>query len=128
MNSAALRLQEAIAATLTGIGLTVMDAPALPNSTPPYVTFDTGTSGPWETLDRDGEEVTITLSVWSRYRGKSEALGIMGQIRTALHNQTLDVQDFTLVQLRQEFAEVFPDPDGVTQHGVARFKALLQAN
>ena len=42
----------------------------------------------------------------------------------AIDKATLTVTDHTLVQLRFEFSDTMPDPDGLTRHGVQRFKVM----
>ena len=40
---------------------------------------------------------------------------------------SLSVSGHELVLIRQEFGATFLDPDGLTRHGVQRFRALTQA-
>ena len=38
---------------------------------------------------------------------------------------SLNVSGFNLINLRFEFSDVLRDPDGVTRHGVMRFRAII---
>ena len=45
----------------------------------------------------------------------------------ALDRQALSLTGHNLVLLRFEFSQAMLDPDGLTRHGVQRFRALTQA-
>lgn len=91
----------------------------------PYVVIGEDVTTPGPLIDIDSEEIDATIHVWSRYAGKMEAKQLMGAIKAALHDQPLAVDGQTLVMLRFAFETLFLDPDGVTRHGVLRFRALL---
>lgn len=128
--SAALAYQKAVYATIdAAIMPPVYDAPAPIGSAPPYVTIDSVTSEPWDTLDRDGETVTATLSIWTgaETRGKAAALELMGAMRAALHEQPITVAGYAVIITRVDFQDIFLDEDGVSQHGVMRVRSNLRA-
>ena len=50
----------------------------------------------------------------------------MARVYTLLHEQTLPIAGFTNVLTRFEFSDTFRDPDGLTQHGVQRYRMLVQ--
>jgi hypothetical protein len=130
MASATLALQKAIYAALdSALSVPITDAPASPDLATPYVTIDSATSIPWDTLTTDGEEVTVTLSAWTggESRGKEAVLGLLGDMRDALHEEPITVTGYAPIIVRVDFQDVFVDPDGVTQHGVLRVKANLRA-
>lgn len=129
-------LQQAVLTALTGdaalqalIGnpARVYDA-VPPDPTYPYVVIGEGNAADWDTKDSDGMDQVMTIHAWSRYRGLKEAKQIMGAVLDALDQQALAVTGHTLVQLRFEFSDVLMDPDGLTRHGVQRFRALTEAN
>ena len=49
----------------------------------------------------------------------------MDRIHTLLHNGSVSVSGFNLIRLQFEFSDVMRDPDGVTRHGVMRFRAII---
>lgn len=73
----------------------------------------------------DGQEYTLTIHVWSRYRGLKETKLIMERVYEILHNQALVVSGAALVNLRQEFTSTLMDADGLTRHGIMRFRAAV---
>jgi len=88
----------------------------------PYVVIGDDTAIPFDTDDKDGQESTITLHIWSRYRGRSETKRIIDAIYNVLHDQSLSISGQTWVYCFFEFSEVFEDNDGLTQHGVVRYR------
>lgn len=108
----------------------VPDAPSnqeLPDSYFPYVVVGEDTHAEWDTDDSTGAESTITLHVWSRYKGKKQAKDVQALIYEALHRYDLDVEGFHLVTIEFEYSDVFLDADGKTRHGVCRYRALVEA-
>ena len=76
----------------------------------------------------DGVEHTITLHVWSQYRGRREIKEIMQSVYEKLHNTAITVSGASLVNIRQEFSNTLAEQDGITRHGVMRFRAVLFDN
>lgn len=97
-----------------------------PNASFPYVVIGEDTHVPFDTDDSLGSESTITIHVWSRYRGKKEAKQIQGEVYDALTRQELTVEDHDLVTIEFEYSDVVLDPDGQTRHGVQRFRAVVE--
>ena len=93
----------------------------------PYVVVGEATSGPFDTKTEDGLDQTLTIHTWSRYRGLKETKEIMAAVADALDDQALAVSGHDLVLLRLTFGATVLDPDGLTRHGVQRFRAVTQA-
>src|SRR5690606_12670206 len=91
----------------------------------PYVVIGEDTHIPWATDDSVGAETTVTLHVWSRYKGKKEAKDIQALIYQALNRYELSVDGYELVTLEFEYSDVILDADGLTRHGVSRFRSLV---
>jgi hypothetical protein len=91
----------------------------------PFITLGEENSLDYSTKDLDGTDVTINLHIWSRYKGSKETKEIMDKIHDLLHNSNLSVSGFNLINLRFEFSDILRDPDGVTRHGVMRFRAII---
>ena len=73
----------------------------------------------YSTLNGDSN-LTSTLDT-----GAKETKNIMDRIHDLLHDSSLSVTGFNLVNLRFEFSDILRDPDGVTRHGVMRFRAII---
>ena len=84
---------------------------------------DTATD--YSTKDVTGTETVINLHVWSRYRGSKETKQVMDRVHTLLHDSNLTVTGHNLINMRFEFGDVIRDPDGITRHGVMRFRAIM---
>lgn len=92
----------------------------------PFVSLGEGLLGEWDTDDTFGGDGEVVLHVWSRERGRREVKTLQGYIYAALHRYNLAVEGYTLVALDWVSSESFMDPDGVTRHGVSRFRVLLE--
>lgn len=88
----------------------------------PYVTLGEDTAADWSTKLTPGQEVTHTLHVWSRAAGFKECKQIGDQVIQSLTGAALAVAGFRVEVVRLEMNEVLRDPDGVTRHGVIRFR------
>lgn len=132
MTHPALALQKAVFAALVadaGVGAAIGDRifDAAPRSAVfPYATFGDARVGDWSTGTEDGAEHRLVLHVWSREPGKAVCWAILEAIRSALHDAALDLDGHALVNLRFEAADVGQDRDGITWHGVARFRAVTE--
>lgn len=77
------------------------------------------------TKDIDFNNFTLTIHVFSRNRGRKEAKNIMARIYELLHTQSLSVTGATHVNTRFEFSDIVREEDGLTYHGVQRFRTIL---
>lgn len=98
------------------------------NQAQPYVLVGDDLHLPWDTDDSVGAESVLTLHIWSVQRGSKEVKTIQGQIYEALHRHELIVDGFSTITLEFESAEILEDPDGVSTHGVSKFRTLLEAD
>lgn len=125
-------LQKAIfstmdAATITGEGgVSVSVYDDVPEGRSyPYIVIGEETSRNISAKDRDAHEHTLTIHVWSQYRGRKEIKQIMEQIYTALHDSAITVSGASLVNIKQEFEQTLLEGDGITRHGIIRFRAVV---
>ena len=128
-------LQKAIYAKLndaTISGASVSDVPVyddVPEGTAaPYINIGEETAINNGTKTVDAVEHTLTIHVWSEYRGRYEIKHIMEQVYQNLHNTAITVSGASLVNIRQEFATTLEEADGITRHGVMRFRAIVFDN
>ena len=131
MSTGSFALQSTIYSALSGdstltdtLGASVFDD--VPESTSfPYVSLGEDTLNDYDTKDVSGSTQTLTLHIWSEYKGTKEAKQIMDRLHDLLHDSSLSVSGHNLVNLRFEFGDIMRDPDGKTRHGVMRFRAVL---
>ena len=108
----------------TTLGAKVFDD--IPEETPyPYVQLGEDVAIDYSTKDQTGSEVSVNVDVWSRYRGSLEAKNIMDRVHTLLHDSSLSVAGSNFINMRFEFSDIIRDPDGITRHGVMRFRAIM---
>lgn len=123
--SFAAAIQEAVFDCLSNAGLTVYDN--VPEDAAfPYVVIGEDTHAPFDTDDSLGAESTVTIHVWSRYRGKKEAKELQATIYNALTRAELSIDSHDLITIEFEYSDVLLDPDGITRHGVQRFRCLTE--
>ena len=91
----------------------------------PYVQIGEETSIDAGLKDKEAQEYTLTIHIWSRYRGNKETKEIAERIYTLLHNGAISVTGASLANFRNEFFTVLIDDDGLTRHGVMRFRAIV---
>ena len=113
------------AALMAAVSNKVFDY-VLEDSTFPWIQIGDDTFKDWNTMDFYGKEATITIHTWSRKQGRMECKTIQGHIQRVLNGAYLPLESAVLVLLQQEFETSMIDPDGVTLHGIQRFRALIQ--
>ena len=95
------------------------------NTVFPYVKVGEETSIDNGTKTLQGNEHTLVIHTFSRYRGSKEVKEIMSRIYALLHESSLSVSGASLVNLRFEFSDVIKENDGFTSHGLQRFRAVV---
>ncbi len=98
------------------------------NTAFPYVKVGEETSIDNGTKTLQGNEHTLVIHTFSRYRGSKEVKEIMSRIYALLHESSLSVTGASLVNLRFEFSDVIKENDGFTSHGLQRFRAVVYDN
>lgn len=110
--------------TLLG-GAAIYDR-APPDAAFPYLTFSAATGLDWSTQTQMGTEHSLVIDVWSRNRGRGEALDIASAVTAAIAAATLSLSGFTLVNLNHEATDVALDEDGETFHAALRYRAVTE--
>lgn len=72
-----------------------------------------------------GQSITVNVHVFSEYRGKLEVKNILSAIYDALHDSDMIVDEANLINFRFEFSDIVVESDGITRHGVMRFRAIV---
>jgi hypothetical protein len=71
-----------------------------------------------------GENVAVEVHAWSRE--ETECLRLSDATKAALHRTSADLGTWALVDLWFVNGTNVGDPDGITEHRVARFEALVE--
>ena len=90
----------------------------------PFISLGEETAIDYSTNNLVGAETTINIHVWSRYKGSKQTKQILDKIHDLLHDVSLTVSGVNLINLRFEYSDIMRDPDGITRHGVMRFRAI----
>lgn len=92
----------------------------------PYVVlFEVG----MDNDDNDAElgfDGTLNIHSWSDQRNIETIGSIQKAIYDALHHAELTMNDYSLVDIHQEFSTILRDPDGITMHGVQRYRIMIE--
>ena len=91
----------------------------------PYIEIGDETTIDGGVKDKDGQEFTQTIHIWSRYRGSKEVKEIAERIYTLLHNVGISVSGASFANSRNEFFTILLDDDGLTRHGIMRFRVVV---
>lgn len=129
--SALLSIQQAIYQILTADTTLMTKITGVFDQAPqdqafPYVTIGEATSSPFRTMSRFGEEITITLHIWSQYHGFKESNEILAELNRLLADQDLTVTGYDVVSCMYDFSETLRDPDGITRHVPVRYRIIVQ--
>jgi len=91
----------------------------------PFISIGEARSTDYDTKTEDGGEITVELHFWSQYKGSKEVKQMMDRVHSLLHNSNLSVSGFNLINLRFDYSDILRDPDGITRHGVMRYRAII---
>ena len=91
----------------------------------PFVQIGDDSTMDYSTKDVSGSETTLNLHVWSQNHGSKQAKDIMDRVHTLLHDTNLTVTGFNFINNRMEFSDIIRDPDGITRHGIMRFRTIV---
>lgn len=124
-------LQAAIYSKLTGdttlMGLVtnrVYDD--VPESTAfPFVEFGDTSDDADNTFSKNGRRATVSVDVWSRYRGNKEALSILDRIGLVLERVALTVTGYVHIATSQGRVGVTRQGDGITRRGTITFSVWV---
>jgi len=123
-------IYDTLSASAVGIGsesVSVFDE--VPDGTAyPYIVIGEETTANNGTKDVDAVDYTLTIHVWSQYRGRREIKEIMQSVYDLLHDSAITVAGASLANIRQEFSNTLMENDGITRHAIMRFRAVVFDN
>lgn len=131
MPSSSLSLQKAIVAKLRADGGVAAIVGTKVYDTPEANTFPRITLGEDQILFTRaecylGEDVNLTVHAWSREPGFPQIKRLAGAIQAALHDATLTLDGYRLVDLSVDDVRFMRESDGLTSHAVLSFTALTE--
>jgi hypothetical protein len=92
----------------------------------PCIRFRWEQAGQWDHKDADGFDGSITVDIWTDHRGDKQAQTIADRVEVLLHNQPLSAMTSgQSLLLQHDLIDTFVEPDGLTHHTVARFRAIV---
>tara|TARA_E500000331_G_C17063039_1_gene629094 strand:+ start:295 stop:696 length:402 start_codon:yes stop_codon:yes gene_type:complete len=91
----------------------------------PYVKIGEQTMVDNGTKNKQGTDFTIEVHTFSRYRGSVEIKNIMSVVYDILHESSLSVSGADLINMRFEFSDIIKENDGLTTHGLQRFRVFV---
>jgi len=107
-------------------GLTGIISESLSNTDPfPKIWLEDGGADDWSNKDDNGLEAFVNLHVGSQKEGTKEIRGLMDKCHSALHNVDLVLANGQSVLCQFVRHDVVIDSDGITRHGIMRFKLLV---
>lgn len=92
----------------------------------PFVSIDAQEVVEADFLASNKSEHFVYLTVWSRYRGQKEVLGILSAIRDALHRTRFTLETGSLVSSTVIRSRTSLDADGVSYMGRATVKIITE--
>ncbi|SFV33176.1 Protein of unknown function [Devosia crocina] len=104
----------------------------VPDVSSPYISFGPVIVDTEDADCIDGLSITFQIDVWSW--GSGEAYGsvqtrkIVGEVRKALHRANLPMSSNALVSIEAGITRILRESDGVTNHGVIQFTALVETH
>ena len=122
MNEIQRALYQALTAALAPVP--IVDR-AGPNQSFPYITIGELYGNETDTLGEQSQDFEFTAHVWSRQKGMAECQALMEKVKDALDRKRFPAATFQWVSTIWEFAQTLRDPDGITSHGVVRFRVLV---
>ena len=135
MTHAALALQAAMYSRLTtsrdltallGGDFVFDDVPA--TQPPPYVIFAEAVHYDWGSGTEEGMEHAVSLNIWSKQKGRKEAVTIAHAITDAFQDLPKQLDDHVLVNFSHEFTEVEKNLEAELFVAKVNFRAVTEPN
>lgn len=88
----------------------------------PYIIVGEDSELPNETMGTVGVEQTLVFHIWSQYKGSKQVKQIHARMKALLHRWQPTASGWDTTQMLFEFFEIVRDPDGITRHGISRYR------
>lgn len=99
----------------------------VPGGTPfPYIVLGEMSAKPLDTQAFSGNDVTVTLHVFSRNKGLQETKNILAALYDAIHQVDIAIPNQTLVLCQHQQTDTLLESDGLTRHGIIRFRLITE--
>ena len=92
----------------------------------PYITIGDIDSRDWSTQTSRGHEHTVTLHLWSRYRGRKQVQDLIAEVDRVLDGASPPLTGHRLVNLSTVFWTAQREPDGEVYRGTMRLRAVTE--
>lgn len=96
------------------------------DSTFPYVVVGDPDGVDHDTDDSLGWDAEVEIHSFSRFRGFEEIEDIQRQTDAALNRAEPSITDARVVTIHRVRVESVLDDDGITRHGIHRFRAIIE--
>ncbi|MFT3998401.1 MAG: DUF3168 domain-containing protein [Asticcacaulis sp.] len=94
----------------------------------PFVQIERAEAQPFGGLNTDATEQAVTLRVLSDFDGTEEARAIVSELRVALDQAQITLDDQHLVSLRVTYLDVIRGAQKRTVYGLVRLRAVTEAD
>ena len=100
----------------------------MPEQAPyPYVNMGEMTAMDWSDKSKPGQEVYLTIHIWSQYKGRKEVVEMGDMVIRALTKVPLVLApNFRIVLAELDMDELIMDIDGITRHKILRHRYLIE--
>jgi hypothetical protein len=92
----------------------------------PYITIGDIDTRDWSTQSSRGHEHTVTLHLWSRYRGRKQVQDLIAEVDRILDGAAPPLTGHRLVNLSTVFWTAQREPDGEVYRGTMRLRAVTE--
>lgn len=124
---ARLRDQLTMLPLFGGVPAVFFDTPQTFNDRQPYVVIYELPMDADDTDNTAGYSVAVNVHTWVQERTTAQTGAIMEAIYNALQRyDSLALTGYTVSGIDFEFSTILRDPDGVTKHGVQRFRVNFE--
>lgn len=96
-------------------------------TTYPFVSIGAASSADFSNISKNITDYLLNIDIWSREKGRRQAVQIMDMIYALLHNGSIVVAGQIVVSLRVLSTAIELENDGVTYHGKIRLKIILSS-
>lgn len=90
----------------------------------PYVVLGESMETPRNSHSSFGRETVVTLHVWSKQAGFTEANAVLEELVALLDHQPLSIVNHHHISTRFEYSQTLRDPDPTIRHVPARFRIV----